>query len=61
MNELNLIGELVINKIIIEVDFDEEVMYVFNLVMCGIIVVDGYGLMKVFCVGDVMEIGKVVC
>lgn len=50
-----------VNKIIYEELFDEEVIYFSNEVMCGIIVVDGYGIMKVECVGDFIEIGKVVC
>ncbi len=59
VNESNLTGEPVINKTIIEADFDEEATYASNLVMRGTTVVDGHGSMKVLCVGDATEIGKV--
>ena len=59
VNESNLIGEPVINKTIIEADFDEEATYASNLVMRGTTVVDGHGSMKVLRVGDATEIGKV--
>lgn len=59
VNESNLTGELVINKTIIEADFDEEATYASNLVMRGTTVVDGHGSMKVLRVGDATEIGKV--
>ena len=59
VNESNLTGEPVINKTIIEADFDEEATYAFNLVMRGTTVVDGHGSMKVLRVGDATEIGKV--
>ena len=59
VNESNLTGEPVINKTIIEADFDEEATYASNLVMRGTTVVDGYGSMKVLRVGDATEIGKV--
>ena len=59
MNESNLTGEPVINKTIIEADFDEEATYASNLVMRGTTVVDGHGSMKVLRVGDATEIGKV--
>ena len=59
MNESNLTGEPVINKTIIEADFDEEATYSSNLVMRGTTVVDGHGSMKVLRVGDATEIGKV--
>ena len=59
VNESNLTGEPVINKTIIEADFDEEVTYASNLVMRGTTVVDGHGSMKVLRVGDATEIGKV--
>ena len=58
-NESNLTGEPVINKTIIEADFDEEATYASNLVMRGTTVVDGHGSMKVLRVGDATEIGKV--
>ena len=48
-----------INKTIIEADFDEEATYASNLVMRGTTVVDGHGSMKVLRVGDATEIGKV--
>lgn len=59
VNESNLTGESVINKTIIEADFDEEATYASNLVMRGTTVVDGHGSMKVLRVGDATEIGKV--
>ncbi|MFK2595424.1 calcium-translocating P-type ATPase, PMCA-type [Bacteroides fragilis] len=59
VNESNLTGEPVINKTIIEADFDEEATYTSNLVMRGTTVVDGHGSMKVLRVGDATEIGKV--
>lgn len=40
VNESNLTGEPVINKTIIEADFDEEATYASNLVMRGTTVVD---------------------
>lgn len=59
VNESNLTGEPVINKTIIEADFDEEATYASNRVMRGTTVVDGHGMMKVLRVGDATEIGKV--
>ena len=59
VNDSNLTGEPVINKTIIEADFDEEATYASNLVMRGTTVVDGHGSMKVLRVGDATEIGKV--
>ena len=59
VNESNLTGEPVINKTIIEADFDEEATYASNLVMRGTTVVDGHGSMKVLRVGEATEIGKV--
>lgn len=59
LNESNLTGEPVINKTIIESEFDEEATYASNMVMRGTTVVDGHGSMKVLRVGDATEIGKV--
>ena len=59
VNESNLTGEPVINKTIVEADFDEEATYASNLVMRGTTVVDGHGTMRVLHVGDATEIGKV--
>lgn len=59
VNESNLTGEPVINKTIIEKEFDEEATYASNMVMRGTTVVDGHGSMKVLRVGDATEIGKV--
>lgn len=59
VNESNLTGEPVINKTVIEADFDEEATYASNLVMRGTTVVDGHGTMRVLHVGDATEIGKV--
>lgn len=47
VNESNLTGEPVINKTVIEADFDEEATYASNLVMRGTTVVDGHGTMRV--------------
>ena len=58
VNESNLTGEPVINKTVIEADFDEEATYASNLVMRGTTVVDGHGTMRVLHVGDATEIGK---
>lgn len=52
VNESNLTGEPVINKTIVEADFDEEATYASNLVMRGTTVVDGHGTMRVLHVGD---------
>ena len=52
VNESNLTGEPVINKTVIEADFDEEATYASNLVMRGTTVVDGHGTMRVLHVGD---------
>ena len=51
VNESNLTGEPVINKTVIEADFDEEATYASNLVMRGTTVVDGHGTMRVLHVG----------
>lgn len=59
VNESNLTGEPVINKTIIESEFDDEATYASNMVMRGTTVVDGHGSMKVLRVGDATEIGKV--
>ena len=57
VNESNLTGEPVINKTVIEANFDEEATYASNLVMRGTTVVDGHGTMRVLHVGDATEIG----
>lgn len=59
INESNLTGEPVVDKTIIEADFDEEATYASNMVMRGTTVVDGHGMMRVLKVGDATEIGKV--
>lgn len=59
VNESNLTGEPVINKTVIEAEFDEEATYDSNRVMRGTTVVDGHGTMRVLHVGDATEIGKV--
>ncbi len=59
INESNLTGEPVVTKTIVEADFDEEATYASNRVMRGTTVVDGHGTMRVECVGDATEIGKV--
>lgn len=59
INESNLTGEPVVDKTIVEADFDEEATYASNLVMRGTTVVDGHGMMRVLKVGDATEIGTV--
>lgn len=59
INESNLTGEPVVGKTTVEADFDEEATYASNKVMRGTTVVDGHGTMRVLCVGDDTEIGKV--
>ena len=59
INESNLTGEPVVSKTTVEADFDEEATYASNKVMRGTTVVDGHGTMRVLCVGDDTEIGKV--
>lgn len=59
VNESNLTGEPVVNKTIVTADFDEEATYASNRVLRGTTVVDGHGTMRVDCVGDETEIGKV--
>ena len=59
INESNLTGELMVNKTIVEADFDEEATYPSNAVMRGTTVTDGHGVMRVERVGDHTEIGKV--
>ena len=59
VNESNLTGEPVVNKTVVEADFDPEATYASNHVMRGTTVVDGHGTMRVLHVGDATEIGKV--
>ncbi|MDE6173504.1 MAG: calcium-translocating P-type ATPase, PMCA-type, partial [Bacteroides sp.] len=59
VNESNLTGEPVVDKTIVEADFDQEATYASNRVMRGTTVVDGHGVMRVLAVGDETEIGKV--
>lgn len=59
VNESNLTGEPVVNKTTVTADFDEEATYASNRVLRGTTVVDGHGTMRVDCVGDETEIGKV--
>lgn len=59
VNESNLTGEPVVNKTVIEKDYDEEATYASNMVLRGTTVVDGHGTMRVLYVGDATEIGKV--
>ena len=59
VNESNLTGELMVNKTIVEADFDEEATYPSNAVMRGTTITDGHGVMRVERVGDHTEIGKV--
>ncbi|MCI1646944.1 MAG: calcium-translocating P-type ATPase, PMCA-type [Bacteroides sp.] len=59
VNESNLTGEPVVNKTVVEEDFDEEATYASDQVLRGTMVVDGHGTMRVHDVGDATEIGKV--
>ncbi len=59
VNESNLTGEPIVDKTIVEADFDQEATYASNRVMRGTTVVDGHGVMRVLAVGDETEIGKV--
>lgn len=59
VNESNLTGEPVVDKTVVEADFDQEATYASNRVMRGTTVVDGHGVMRVLAVGDETEIGKV--
>ena len=59
VNESNLTGEPMVNKTIVEADFDEDATYASNRVLRGTTVVDGHGSMCVDAVGDATEIGKV--
>lgn len=59
VNESNLTGEPMVDKTILEKDFDKEATYPSNQVMRGTTVVDGHGMMRVIRVGDHTEIGKV--
>ena len=59
VNESNLTGEPVVDKTVVEADFDHEATYASNRVMRGTTVVDGHGTMRVLAVGDETEIGKV--
>ena len=59
VNESNLTGEPVVDKTVVEADFDHEATYASNRVMRGTTVVDGHGTMRVLAVGDETEIVKV--
>ena len=59
LNESNLTGELIVNKTVRTADFDAEATYASNRVLRGTTVVNGHGTMRVECVGDATEIGKV--
>lgn len=59
VNESNLTGEPVVNKTIVEAEFDEEATYASNRILRGTTVVDGHGSMRVDAVGDATEIGHV--
>lgn len=59
VNESTLTGELMVNKTTDEAHFDEEATYPSNTAMRGTTITDGHGIMKVECVGDATEIGKV--
>lgn len=59
INESNLTGEPMVNKTIVEADFDHEATYASNHVLRGTTVLDGHGTMRVLRVGDATEIGKV--
>lgn len=59
VNESNLTGEPMVNKTVVEADFDSEATYASNRVLRGTTVMDGHGVMRVDAVGDATEIGKV--
>ena len=59
VNESNLTGEPMVNKTVVEDDFDAEATYASNRVLRGTTVMDGHGVMRVDAVGDATEIGKV--
>lgn len=59
INESTLTGEPIIDKTIVEADFDKEATYASNVVMRGTTVVDGHGIMLVEKVGDSTGYGKV--
>ena len=59
VNESNLTGEPMVNKTVVEADFDAEATYASNRVLRGTTVMDGHGVMRVDAVGDATEIGKV--
>ncbi len=59
INESTLTGEPVIAKTTVEADFDDEATYPSNRVLRSTTVVDGNGIMRVECVGDATEYGKV--
>ena len=59
VNESNLTGEPVMDKTVVEADFDTEATYPSNMVMRGTTVVDGRGEMVVTAVGDATDFGKV--
>jgi len=59
VNESSLTGEPVIDKSIVEEDFDPEATYPSNQLFRGTTVVDGHGAIEVTSVGDATEYGKV--
>ncbi len=59
VNESTLTGELMVAKSTDEAHFDKEATYPSDEVMRGTTITDGHGIMRVDCVGDATEIGKV--
>lgn len=59
INESTLTGEPVIDKTVVESEFDPDATYPSNVVMRGTTVVDGHGVMRVDLVGDATGYGKV--
>lgn len=59
INESTLTGEPVIDKTVVESEFDPDATYPSNVVMRGTTMVDGHGVMRVDLVGDATGYGKV--
>ncbi len=59
INESTLTGEPIVRKSTRTEDFDPEATYPTNRALKGTTVVDGHGLLRVLCVGDATEYGKV--
>ena len=58
-DESTLTGEPLCRKTTVEADFDDKATYPSNHVMKGTKVMEGHGIMRVLCVGDQTEQGRV--